>query len=239
MLVHNDLQMKQKFLKDQYSSTIQSIFLALLLISICLFIYSAPASAAVGDNWKQKCETYNKIIDRVNNINSGAAHGYGKTVDVNISAHQKSYNELCKPNKKPKNAKDETTVNKEIQKKIDGINNKLEEAGYSKTHASPPPAGGAAAKPSTDEKADPALSCDPNSDCNLYEKYVNPIITLLAGLVAIAVTIGIISGGIRYATASDDPQKMSAAKHQIQNAIIALLAFIFLYAAIKWLAPAA
>jgi hypothetical protein len=91
---------------------------------------------------------------------------------------------------------------------------------------------------------DPALSCANNSDeednskdCDLIKKYVNPFIVFLTAVVGIAVTIGIISGGIRYASAGDDPQKVSAGKNQIRNALLALLTYIFLYAAIKWLTP--
>lgn len=85
---------------------------------------------------------------------------------------------------------------------------------------------------------DPALDCSVGADkCDLIKKYVNPAITFLAAFVVIAVTIGIISGGIRYTTAGDDPQKIAAARGQIRSAIIALLAFIFLYAAIQWMIP--
>jgi hypothetical protein len=85
---------------------------------------------------------------------------------------------------------------------------------------------------------DPSLDCAASPDsCDLMKKYINPIISFLAALVGLAVTIGIISGGIRYATAGDDPQKVSAGKTQIRGAIIALLTFIFLYAAIRWLVP--
>lgn len=85
---------------------------------------------------------------------------------------------------------------------------------------------------------DPALDCSANADkCDLVKKYINPFITFLAALVGVAVVIAIISGGLRYITAADDPQKVAAARKQIRGAIIALLAFIFLYAAIRWLLP--
>lgn len=90
------------------------------------------------------------------------------------------------------------------------------------------------------DSTDPALQCAANpgsGKCDLMAKYVNPFIGFLSALVGIAVTIGIISGGIRYAGAGDDPQKMNAAKQQITTAIIALVAYIFLYVLIKWLAP--
>jgi hypothetical protein len=98
--------------------------------------------------------------------------------------------------------------------------------------------GGGGSTPATDSSADPALDCIKNRDkCDLVKKYINPIIGFLSAAVAIAVTIGIISGGIRYAGAGDDPQKMNAAKRQITGAIVALLAYIFLYLILQWLAP--
>jgi len=95
--------------------------------------------------------------------------------------------------------------------------------------------GGGSSEP---ESGDPALDCvsHPNK-CDLVAKYINPIIGFLSAAVGIAVTIGIISGGIRYAGAGDDPSKMNAAKKQIAGAIVALAAYIFLYLILKWLAP--
>lgn len=88
------------------------------------------------------------------------------------------------------------------------------------------------------QEKDPALNCIDNRDkCDLVKKYVNPIINFLTALVGIAVTIGIISGGIRYASASDDPQKAGAAKKQISNAILALVTLLILYALVRWLTP--
>lgn len=85
---------------------------------------------------------------------------------------------------------------------------------------------------------DPALNCIENREkCDLMRKYVNPIIGFLTALVGIAVTIGLISGGIRYASAGNDPQKTGAAKKQITSAILALLALLILYVLIRWLAP--
>jgi hypothetical protein len=87
---------------------------------------------------------------------------------------------------------------------------------------------------------DPALDCTKDPDatkCDLVKKYVNPIISVLTALVGVAVTIGIIMGALRYVSAGDDSQKVAAARKQIRGALVALLAFIFLYAALKWLLP--
>lgn len=85
---------------------------------------------------------------------------------------------------------------------------------------------------------DPALECEPGkNNCNLMRKYVNPIIGFLTAVAGIAITIGIISGGIRYAAAGDDPAKVSAAKKQIGTAILALVCLLLLYAGLRWLIP--
>lgn len=96
------------------------------------------------------------------------------------------------------------------------------------------------AKEEIEAANDPAMDCIENrNECNLMKKYVNPIITFLTAFVGIAVTIGIISGGIRIATSADDPSKLAAGKKQIGTAIFALLAMMILYALIRWLTPSA
>jgi len=89
---------------------------------------------------------------------------------------------------------------------------------------------------------DPALdftgaSCLSADDCTLIKKYVNPIIAVLGALVGIAVVIGLIVGGIQYSSSGGDPQKVASAKGHIQKALVALVAFVFLYALLQWLIP--
>lgn len=89
---------------------------------------------------------------------------------------------------------------------------------------------------------DPALcgdsTCDTVDNCNLTKKYLNPIINkLLAPLALLAVIVGVIWGSIEYTTSGGDPQRVASAKGHIQKALIALLAFIFLYAFLQWLLP--
>ena len=76
-----------------------------------------------------------------------------------------------------------------------------------------------------------------DKDCNIVKKYLNPFINLMTILVGIAVTIGIIIGGIQYSASGGDPQKAANGKKHIRNSIIALVAFIFLYAFIRFLTP--
>jgi hypothetical protein len=87
---------------------------------------------------------------------------------------------------------------------------------------------------------DPAASnnkCATLDKCDLMTKYINPLIQLLAALVGVAVVASIIIGGIQYSSSSGDPQRTSAAKARIRNAIIALVTFIFLYALLNFLVP--
>ncbi len=76
-----------------------------------------------------------------------------------------------------------------------------------------------------------------NEDCNLVNQYLNPFIKVLSLMVGVAVTIGIIIGGIQYAGSAGDPGKVTAAKHRIRNSIVALILFFFLYALLRFLMP--
>jgi len=84
--------------------------------------------------------------------------------------------------------------------------------------------------------SDPATKCDQNT-CDIVKKYVNPAVNLLAALVGIIVVIGVIAGGIQYSTSGSDPQKAMKAKARVTNAIVALIAFTFLYGFLQWLLP--
>jgi len=94
--------------------------------------------------------------------------------------------------------------------------------------------------PSVKSCTDPAASssnCTSTSNCDLLTQYVQPFINFLSALVGVAVTISIVIGGIQYGSSAGDSSKVSAAKNRIRNSIIALLAFIFLYAMLNFLIP--
>jgi len=84
---------------------------------------------------------------------------------------------------------------------------------------------------------DSALKCSGGRDCGLVDKYVNPIINFLAIIVGLVVVISVVMGGVQYASSEDDPGKVAAAKSRIINAILGLLAFLFLYAFLQWIVP--
>jgi len=84
---------------------------------------------------------------------------------------------------------------------------------------------------------DPAANCSRDGGCDLVKKYLNPAIGLLSALVGVAVVVSIIAGGIQYSASAGDPQKAAKAKDHIFNAVVALVAFIFLFAFLEWLVP--
>lgn len=99
--------------------------------------------------------------------------------------------------------------------------------------------------PKPKENCDPALpGCESaggegcsGDDCGLVDRYLNPIINFLAIIVGLVATISIVVGGIQYASSGDDPQKVAQAKSRIINAVIGLLAFLFLYSFLQWVVP--
>lgn len=74
------------------------------------------------------------------------------------------------------------------------------------------------------------------TDC-LFNKYVNPTVNLLSAIAGIAVLISVIAGAIQYSSSAGDPAKVQKAKERIRNALLALVAFFFLYAFLQWLIP--
>lgn len=75
------------------------------------------------------------------------------------------------------------------------------------------------------------------NNCDLVKTYLNPFIKLLGIGVGLAATIGIAIGGVEYASSGGDPQKTARGKGHIIASIVALVAFFFLYAALKFLTP--
>jgi hypothetical protein len=85
-------------------------------------------------------------------------------------------------------------------------------------------------------KVDPATNCN-DKQCDVIGKYVGPAITLLAISFGLIATISLILGGIQYSMSEGDPQKSSSAKNRITNTIIAVVAFLFLFAFLEFLIP--
>ncbi len=72
---------------------------------------------------------------------------------------------------------------------------------------------------------------------NKITKDLQVAVNFLSAGVGIVVIGLIIVGGIQYSIAGDNPQATTAAKERITNALIALVAFLFIFAFIQWLIP--
>lgn len=72
---------------------------------------------------------------------------------------------------------------------------------------------------------------------NPLVKNINAAINLLSGLVGVIVVIMVIIGGIQYMTAGGNPQAVATAKKRITNAILAIVALLFMYSFLQWLIP--
>lgn len=103
--------------------------------------------------------------------------------------------------------------------------------------------GGGACCPSgqTHLSSDNRVCCPTNANTDgnscLFAKYINPAIALLSACVALVVVIAIVYGGIEYITSAGDPQKAAAGKKHITGALIALLAFVLLFAFLQFMVP--
>lgn len=66
---------------------------------------------------------------------------------------------------------------------------------------------------------------------------IQTIVNVLSAGVAVVVTGVIILGGVQYTIAGDNPQALTAARQRIINGLIALFAFLFIWAFLQWLIP--
>jgi hypothetical protein len=79
--------------------------------------------------------------------------------------------------------------------------------------------------------------CNYKSGCDLIANYVNPAINLLSAMFGLIAVISLIMGGIQYSASEGDPQKASQAKSRLYNTLIAIFAYLFLYAILQFLIP--
>lgn len=85
----------------------------------------------------------------------------------------------------------------------------------------------------TENQADLEKCIEGNKLVDMLQNIVN----FLSAGVGVVVVIMIIIGGIQYITAGDNPSAVTAAKERIGNALLALVAFLFLFAFLQWLIP--
>jgi hypothetical protein len=72
---------------------------------------------------------------------------------------------------------------------------------------------------------------------NPITKRLNQAVNFLSAGVGIVITGVIILGGIQYIMAGGNATALTAARQRIVNGLIALAAFIFLYAFLQWIIP--
>ena len=80
---------------------------------------------------------------------------------------------------------------------------------------------------------------DSDDGNEVIRKYITPVVAAMSALVGIFVAGSFIFAGIQYSTAGGDSGKVSAARQRILKALVALVAFIFFYAFIRWILPGA
>ena len=72
---------------------------------------------------------------------------------------------------------------------------------------------------------------------NVITTDLQTIVNVLSAGVGIIVIAMIILGGIQYSIAGDNPQATGAAKKRIGNALLALFAYLFIFAFLQWIIP--
>jgi len=82
--------------------------------------------------------------------------------------------------------------------------------------------------------ADAGDGCVNNNPIIALAKWAINILSAVVGVVVVAV---IVFAGIEYSSSGGDPGRTAAAKGRIINAIIALVAYMFLYIILQWLIP--
>lgn len=87
-------------------------------------------------------------------------------------------------------------------------------------------------------KSEKSKECEGGGDCQdkMFE-YINFAIVALSAMAGVIFVIMTVWGGIEYASAGGDPQKVATAKGKITNAIIGLIAFGLLYGFLSWIVP--
>lgn len=107
--------------------------------------------------------------------------------------------------------------------------------------ADKPAEGGGSAAASTDPDCNnPSPTPQSLHSCvkhNVIIQDLNVIINILGAVVGVVVTGVIILGGVQYSLAGDSPDGVTKAKKRITSGLMALIAFIFIYAFLQWIVP--
>jgi hypothetical protein len=93
------------------------------------------------------------------------------------------------------------------------------------------------------------INCSPTDPCDLpansgsalcsgvVKNYIDPVILFVGGGVGLVIVIMIVIGGIQFITSGGDPNHVAEAKKRIANALLALVAWILIYAFLNWIMP--
>lgn len=82
--------------------------------------------------------------------------------------------------------------------------------------------------------------CDGSTACinqNPLVVLIKLAINILSGAVGVVIVAVVVIAGIQYSSSGGNPQAAAAAKKRILNAIIALVAYMFLFIGFQWLIP--
>lgn len=95
----------------------------------------------------------------------------------------------------------------------------------------------AVANAATCDGVEVAVGVDCTDKDNVIFSYLGGIIKFIAPGVGIVIVLMIIIGGIRYIASGGNPEAAAAAKKMVTNALLALVAFIFLAAILNFIIP--
>jgi hypothetical protein len=88
----------------------------------------------------------------------------------------------------------------------------------------------------TNSKGEPGIANDPAKGGAIVV-YLVAFLKLLSETIGLVIVVVLIVAGIQYITSTGDPALIKSAKKRIQNAIVALLLFMFMYAILTFLVP--
>lgn len=74
------------------------------------------------------------------------------------------------------------------------------------------------------------------NNCGIV-RYLKIFINILSAAAGIFIVIMIAFAGVQYTMSRDNPQATQAAKNRIMNALLALVAYLFMFAFLQWAVP--
>lgn len=81
------------------------------------------------------------------------------------------------------------------------------------------------------------VGTEANSGECLFQKYINPVVRLMAIAAGAAATLGIVMGAIQYTTSEGDPQKAARAKGTLKKSFVGFASFLFLFTFLQFMSP--